>query len=254
MDIRFDSSSRRYILASIEKLPVSLSITPNEASALSFALEISQRLMPHLSKFFQSVQRMLEGQVPSRIMAVGQDVARSAVSCPVVPPEGGVFLSLMEAMMDRKRTCVTLKAPSGKDGKRVLLDPWGFSLSGALWRVRGYDPSSGSVKTYIVNAITSVEHLGTGDFVSPGDVPHRGVSFRFKVMLSPGQAFPGAWFPMEDQGDDVVMGWAPDHEEVVRWALASAPYVKLIDPPELLKRVDDTLVSLDLKAPMLPKP
>ncbi|EHM09384.1 hypothetical protein TheveDRAFT_0200 [Thermanaerovibrio velox DSM 12556] len=247
VDIRFDNASRRYRIARIDRMPVSLSLSPNEASALSFALEIAQRLTPQMSHLFQGVQQMLEGQVPSRILAVGRDVGRSAVSCPVVPPDGGVFLSLVEAMRDRKRTNITLKGPAGKPGKRFLLDPWGFSLSGVLWLVRGYDPLAGSVISYIVNSITSVEQLGTGDFVSPGEIPSGGVSFRFKVTLPVGQALPEARLFLEEGEGDGVMGWAPDHDDVVRWALASAPYVKLVDPPELLNRVDKMLGAFGLK-------
>ncbi len=32
------------------------------------------------------------------------------------------------------------------------------------------------------------------------------------------------------------MGWAMDPEQVVRWAIASFPYVRLLEPVELVHR------------------
>lgn len=35
------------------------------------------------------------------------------------------------------------------------------------------------------------------------------------------------------------MGWAMDPEQVVRWAIASFPHVRLLEPRELVNRLRD---------------
>lgn len=237
IDVRYDTMSRRYRLSGVERVLISAELSVQEVTALSMAIQMARSMAPHMGDHLESIDRKLKGQVPEALMDRGRQLGRSALPCACLPTDEEMFLAMADCIRDHKRVMLRRRR-----GGNVLMDPWSLPIYGAVWHVRGYDVLRSREAAYPLNVFSSWEVLGSGEFVPPSMVRSDGVTFKVKLSLPlpdrVAQSLPLS--RLEEEGDGgVFMGWAMDPEQVVRWAIASFPHVRLLEPRELVNRLRD---------------
>jgi predicted DNA-binding transcriptional regulator YafY len=111
------------------------------------------------------VRRVLPAALGRRLDALLQTTDFTVPGRPVVEMEPAVLLRLAEAAHDRRPVALTYTDAEGRRSERTV-HPYGVVAHSGRWYITGADSTSGAVRTFRLDRITTAE-LGAGTF----DVP-----------------------------------------------------------------------------------
>jgi predicted DNA-binding transcriptional regulator YafY len=111
------------------------------------------------------MRRVLPSALEQRLAAVLATADFTVPARPAISPETGVLLLVAEAARGRHPIALTYRSFSGRQSERTL-HPYGMVVHSGRWYVTGADSSSGEVRTFRLDRISSATAL-PGSF----DVP-----------------------------------------------------------------------------------
>lgn len=207
-----------YRLAPGSRMPP-LMLTDEEALAVLLGLVAGRRagLVTTSAAAAESAAAKLRRVLPAaserRLSALLETTTFTADPRPVTVPETAVLLQLAEAARDRRPVALRYTASDGGESDRAV-HPYGIVAHAGRWYVAGADSTSGQVRTFRLDRVSSARTL-TGGF----DVPDG--------FDATGQVLSG-------------IARAPQRHEVSLRVQGSAEEVRTLFPPGLVT-VDDNV-------------
>lgn len=239
-----------------------LTLTDRDVVTLVAGLGMASHFLPHTREACQALWSKMQRLLPDSSVSFGQWLANAAtVATPVSDMDGAVFEQLLQALRSRFMVALEYVSPYGtREVRTHILAPWGVFFRSHAWYLlagkEGY-ATPGVFRLSRVRALHplpnlpfieppkdySQEHFtASAWYVAPGTPEH---DIRLHVVEPMATIVAEThWHPsqtLQRVAEDalVLSARVPDLREVARWVLSAAPYITVLDPPELRTLVHD---------------
>jgi predicted DNA-binding transcriptional regulator YafY len=260
VDIIYDRSTRQYIFNGRGKFLVSTTLTEREVTAMAAGLRMAAHFLPHLQEPSRDLWSKIKGVLPEGLPEKGEKLALSSVvALPVSEMDSAVFETLVNAVNDRKTVRLRYCSPYGDcEPREHVVCPWGMYFRAHAWYLWSWCCEKEHPITLRIGRISSIVAYGTPPFVDPPesmDVQTWASSawygcagdeiYKVKIEVEPPLATvvgETVWHPTQNieqkkDGSIFLTATVPDLGDVARWVLASSPYAKVVEPPELKSQI-----------------
>ncbi len=239
-----------------------LTLTEKDVVALVAGLGVAAHFLPHTREACAALWIKMQKFLPSATVSFGQWLAGAAtIATPVSDMNGVVFEQLLRALRDRAMVELQYVSPYGtRETRTHTLAPWGVFFRAHAWYLLAGKVGRDAPGVFRISRVQALRVLSNLPFIDP---PEDYSQERFTASawyVAPGEpehdirlhvVEPMAtivaetrWHPTQTTqrlAEDalVLAARVPDLREVARWVLSAAPYITVLEPPELRVLVHD---------------